>query len=397
MPSGNWARNDDEKAATFANHLQKVFTPNQYGPNQETLEFSGAINQNKMKIKHRLVRHVINNHINVKKSPGIDHINGYLIKELPNLAIKHLTRIFNAMTHKGYFPQAWKISTIIMIPKPGKDAQKVESYRPISILPIFSKVFEKIILIKSAPEIERLIPNHQFGFRAKHGTIEQVHRLIEEIRKVYEGRGYCSALFLDVAQAFDKVWHEGLLYKIKNMLPQVYEIMRSYLLGRKFHVRYNQTLSPEQEIYAGVPQGSVLGPVLYLIYTADLPTARNLMTTTFADDTAILSSHKNRTIASRDLQEHITVVEKWLQKWRIKVNETKCVHVTFTLNKNTCPQIKFNRSAVPQSNEIKYLGVHLDRRLTWKKYIKGVSHQIASRKKRCRNLIFRNYIFSFRS
>ena len=119
-----------------------------------------------------------------------------------------------------------------MIPKPGKDHTKVESYRPISLLSNISKLFEKLLIGKLKPIVNSFdcIPTHQFGFREKHNTIEQTHRLINIISKTFEEKKYCSALFIDVSQAFDKVWHEGLLYKIKQYLPtNTHKLLESYL------------------------------------------------------------------------------------------------------------------------------------------------------------------------
>jgi len=117
-----------------------------------------------------------------------------------------------------------------MIAKPGKDPADVTSYRPISLLPILSKVLEKLILRRLQPIItdNNLIPSHQFGFRPKHGTIEQVHRVVHRIHDDLENRRFCSAAFIDISQAFDKVWHTGLLYKIKLGFPHpVYTLLKS--------------------------------------------------------------------------------------------------------------------------------------------------------------------------
>ncbi|GBP86407.1 Probable RNA-directed DNA polymerase from transposon X-element [Eumeta japonica] len=122
-------------------------------------------------------------------------------------------------------------------------------------------------------------------------------------------------------------------------------------------------------IRSGVPQGSVLGPVLYLIYTADLPAHASTTTATYADDTAILSTHKNQDSASDSLQQHLNLIEKWLRQWRIKANTDKSVQVTFTLRRKTCPPVKLCNVEIPQADDAKYLGMHLDRRLTWRKHI----------------------------
>ena len=185
-----------------------------------------------------------------------------------------------------------------------------------------------------AIEEKNIIPQHQFGFREKHNTVEQVHRIIATVKKTFEEKKYCSALFLDVAQAFDKVWLDGLIYKIELLLPaDMHKILKSFLLNRQFFLKLNNFTSRRHRINAGVPQGSVLGPTLYLIYTADLPTCSTAQTFTFADDTAILSVDKSVTEATKNLQTHLKDVEKWLEKWRIRVNTSKSTHVIFSQTK----------------------------------------------------------------
>lgn len=130
------------------------------------------------------------------------------MKELPDSGITYLTQIFNAVLRLKAFPSQWKVAQVIMIPKPDKTPEDPKSYRPI--------------IIKEVIKEKNLIPNHQFGFRQSHSTIEQMHRLVSEIHKSMENKEFCSAAFMDVSQAFDKVWHDGLLYKIKTNLPDFY-------------------------------------------------------------------------------------------------------------------------------------------------------------------------------
>lgn len=254
-----------------------------------------------------------------------------------------------------------------MTQKPGKPAEDVTSYRPISLLPVPSKVLERLLLTRLMPIIEekQLISEHQFGFRRKHSTIDQVHRLVEKIQSGFEAGKYCAAVFLDISQAFDKIWHEGLLYKIKlNFPPSYYILLKSYLSERHFIVRHGNAVTELNKIRAGVPQGSVLGPILYLLYTADLPTQTKMTIGTFADDTAVLATHHDRMTASRMLQDNINSIDKWLKRWRIKVNETKSIQITFTLKHKSCPPIYINGVQIPQADEVRYLGMHLDKRLT---------------------------------
>src|SRR5204863_76548 len=113
----------------------------------------------------------------------------------------------------------------------------------------------------------------------------------------------------------------------------------------------------------------LLGPVLYTVYTSDQPISRHTTTATYADDTASLASHDDPVMASTNLQNHLDKLQLWFKKWRIKVNESKSVHVTFTMRRETCPPVFLNNQPLPQSENAKYLGMHLDRRLTWQKHI----------------------------
>lgn len=374
---GTWAKSNVEKAEAFAQYFTEVFQPNEQlnDTEEELLEFIESPLQLDFPIqliKPSEVRYVLNREIKPNKCPGHDLITGKLLKELPRKAVTLISVLFNAIIRMEYFPKKWKQAQLIVIPKPGKPLNQLNSYRPISLLPILSKVFEKIFLkrLRSSINEDTVLPNHQFGFRQKHSTTEQVHRVVETVRQTIENKQYCSAAFLDVSQAFDKVWHIGLLYKIKQLLPNsYYHILKSYLTNRCFQIKYEDVQTPFYDIKSGVPQGSVLGPYLYLLYTSDLPVNPFTCIATYADDTAVLSVHENAITASQNLQNGLNDITGWLDSWRIKVNVNKSVHITFTLRNETCPPVVMCNTQLPQVNEVKYLGMHLDRRLTWKSHI----------------------------
>jgi len=149
-----------------------------------------------------------------------------------------------------------------------------------------------------------------------------------------------------------------------------------YLNERQFETKFNGETSSSFHIHSGVPQGSILGPLLYVLYTSDLPASRETTLGTFADNTAIFATHKDPTIASLNLQEHLHIIEKWLQKWKIKVNESKSSHITFTPRKGHCPAVNINQTIIPQTEVVKYLGLHFDCRLNWKEHIARKRKQI---------------------
>ncbi|CAH2095610.1 unnamed protein product [Euphydryas editha] len=391
--TGNsWARTNEEKAEAFATHLASVFRPNE-PLDSDDAEIDDILAQDLqlcLPLKPTSPREISQTIalLDTNKAPGFDLITPRVLKELPKKCLTFLANLFNAILRTCHFPEVWKVSQVIMIPKPGKPVEETSSYRPISLTPVLSKLWEKIFLtrLKVCLDEGDIIPTHQFGFRQQHSTVEQVHRVYHTIRQCLEKKEYCSAAFLDVQQAFDKVWHKGLLCKIKLYLPHsVYLILESYLKDRYFQVKQQDARSNFYTSTAGVPQGSVLGPVLYNIFTCDLPLSPDVTVATFADDAAFLSCNKDPNLASFHLQKQMDKTKKWLNKWRIKPSASKSQHITFTLKTGDCPVIKLGEEELPKTTCVKYLGFYMDRRLTWGDHIK---HKRDELNNRFRNLLW---------
>lgn len=314
----------------------------------------------------------IDRNMNPRKAPGVDEISAQVLKELSKKGIIMLTYIYNACMRLKHVPLCFKTAQIIMLKKPGKPEQDVTSYRPISLLPAISKLYEKLILKRLLPLVADEIPIHQFGFRRRHTTVEQIHRIVAIINKSFENKKYCAAVFLDVAQAFDKVWHQGLKYKLSKLLPgNLCQLLESYLDDRQFRVIHQNAVSNLYCILAGVPQGSVLGPLLYLLYTKDLPVDETATIATFADDTAILSVSDSQLEATAKLQTAINRTQKWALTWKIKLHEQKSVHVMFTYRHTDLKhRVYLENQLIPQAESAKYLGMHLDKRLTWEVHVR---------------------------
>jgi hypothetical protein len=147
--------------------------------------------------------------------------------------------------------------------------------------------------------------------------------------------------------------------------------LKSYLHTRFFQVKYNGSYSTCHEVLSGVPQGSVLGPLLYLFFTADLPTTVHTTIANFADDTGLIATHSGPLVASLHLQSYLDLLQEWFDTWRIKINQEKCSHVTFTTTRAVCPHVTMNDVQIPARTNVKYLGLHLEQRLTWSTPIKS--------------------------
>lgn len=376
---GSLATSDIEKAELFKDHLANTFQPHADiidADNMKQVEtFLNTSLPVSLPVKSFTpndVKHAIQKYT-LKKSPGYDCITAEVARSLPTRAIVHVTHIFNASLRLSYFPLLWKFATIVLFPKPNKPPDLPSSHRPISLLPFFAKILERLMLKRILPIIteKNILPNTQFGFRASHSTIHQAHRVVDSISYSLEKKQFCNCVFLDISQAFDRVWHDGLLYKIKKFMPPTYYLLiKSYLTDRHFQIRYGSALSDVAVINAGVPQGGILSPILYNIFASDQPTTPYTSVADYADDKAIISMSNDPLIASYNLQTHLNYMEKWFTNWRFKVNQSKSVHTTFTLKHASCPTVFLYGIPIPYSPKIKYLGLTLDQRLTWAHHIK---------------------------
>ena len=229
-----------------------------------------------------------------------------------------------------------------------------KSYRPISLLTIFSKIFERLLLPYLLSEVHEMIPSHQFGFRTNHSCSQQLHRIADDILDTFEEKAVCLGLFLDTEKAFDKVWHDGLYYKIKNRVSDTYfRIIQSYLSHRTFSVKYESAQSRSYLIHSGVPQGSVLGPLLYILFTSDFPIQNNLTIAHFADDIAVLCKGSCDSTAQQ-LNLFCETINTWCKHWRIIMNPLKSQIVKFTYKKNIINHpVYLNGIAIPATQSVK--------------------------------------------
>ncbi|GBP62133.1 Probable RNA-directed DNA polymerase from transposon BS [Eumeta japonica] len=205
--------------------------------------------------------------ISTRKAPGLDGVSNKAIKCFSQPLLSLLVAIFNACLQNCYFPSAWKEAEVIGIHKPGKPRDLPASYRPISLLSGLAKLFERVLKTRLSNHLfgKGLIIDEQFGFRPAHSCPQQVLRLVEYVSEGFKTKQKTVAVFFDVAKAFDRVWHAGLVYKLYSLqVPdRLILIIQNFLSNRHFTFRHERTHSTGRLIRAGVPQGSALSPLLY--------------------------------------------------------------------------------------------------------------------------------------
>ena len=267
------------------------------------------------------------------KGPGTVH-NEVLRLGTTTSLFDHLARLFTFSIQLGYIPTAWKLATLHMLLKPDKLPSLATSYRPISLISSIMKLFERVIKQRLRSHLEHIgfINKHQSGFRKAKSTDDHLFRLSQSIMESFNRGEHVVAAFLDIKKAFDNVWHNGLRFKIFQLdLPtKMTHWLSDFLVGRLIQVNINNSLSNQTNPKTGVPQGSVLSPLLFLIYVNDLPTPHHKQSSLpqFADDTAQSAYSLNIHIAAKLLQQNLLKFAMWCAKWRIKLNPVKSLELS---------------------------------------------------------------------
>ncbi|KAG5673197.1 hypothetical protein PVAND_003264 [Polypedilum vanderplanki] len=321
-----------------------------------------------------IIRRLKNN-----KCPGEDKITNRLLKQLPPKGVKFLVKIINNCLISRYFPCKWKCANVVPIAKPGKKKNDPTGYRPISLLSSVSKILERIILSRLETHIDNnnIIPDIQHGFRKNYSTTHQIHRVIKRARDALRRKESTGLIALDIEKAFDRVWIEGLISKMiaLNFPTNLVQITHSFLSERTFRVTINGTFSSLKRLEAGLPQGAVLSPTLYNLYTHDIPTNGSHQVAQYADDTLLFKSAPSYFEITQSLKYAASNLIDYLKRWKINVNNNKTNAVYITKRRKLelpSGPINIFGSEIEWTSSIKYLGVELDSGLTYKTHVEKV-------------------------
>jgi ribonuclease HI len=299
-------------------------------------------------------------------APGGDTIMNVFFKKCPETIIQEMVEVFNSSWSSGSVPEDWKKGIVCPIAKPGKDNTQVCGYRPITMLPCLGKLLERVLLKRLNYHLEKheLLHPTQMGFRGGKSTIDALHMITNEIRSALVVKEFCIVVYLDIEGAYDCVWHEGLVFKMKKIgfNDQILKWIRNYLCGRTMRVRIGNKLSREVQLDRGLPQGAAISPMLFNVMLHDLPeTPGSVEVVTYADDITITARGKSIQETKATLQQYINELGDWLNKWRFKLNATKCTFQVFSRRKiHNGINIKIDNRNISKVVNQKVLGIILD-------------------------------------
>ena len=312
------------------------------------------------------------------KSPGPDTLPYLIIQNFNEHQLHKLLQFLNYIFETGY-PSQWKEGIIIPLPKPNKPRTNVDSYRPITLTNCLSKLLEKIInrRLQYFLESNNYYSQTQSGFRNSHSTLDGLLRFQHSAQTAINESKFCVAVFLDIKKAFDTVWHQGLLSKLKNigLKGNLAKFIQQFLTNRKISVQIANTKSNKFPLVCGVPQGSVLSPTLFTILINDLfsEVSSVVSTSLFADDGALWIVSDDLTEALKEMQDALDIVTEWSHTWGLQISHAKTNALIITKRNTRSPvQLKLEDKVITYVTSMKFLGVTFDSRLTWGTHIKNI-------------------------
>uniref|UniRef100_A0A8C6NYB4 Reverse transcriptase domain-containing protein n=1 Tax=Nothobranchius furzeri TaxID=105023 RepID=A0A8C6NYB4_NOTFU len=318
-----------------------------------------------------------------KKSTDINEIDMGIIKEVIFSIVRPLTYIYNLSLQKGHFPKTMKITKVIPTFKTG-NKHSMENYRPIAIIPQFSKILEKLFVNQLDVYItkNKLLSDSQYGFRKNRTTTYAIMQMVEEIAQASESEELSISIFVDLKKAFDTIDHRRLLKKMENygLRGIAKSWIESYLKDRQQYVKIKDIKSGFREISCGVPQGSVIGPILFTLYINDICNVADFFKfIMFADDTNLVCSGKDIKELLKKAEKELNILKSWFDVNKLSLNIKKTKFMIFGNKKvkNGDFKLTISDTEIERVSEIKFLGVVIDSNLSWKHHLNYIKGKIA--------------------
>ena len=364
---------------------QPLNIPNDLVNNQNSIFLTITIDE--------LINHIKSLNSN-KHSLGPDHISNDMIKNLPLPFINLLLTLFNRCISDGKIPHIWKQSLIIPIHKAGKEKKNINSYRPIALTSNVCKLFEKLIQSRLLffCNKNKIIPINQAGFCKGRSTTEHLVKLTTQIKHQFARRKSILATFFDITKAFDQVWHHKLIQKLIqiNLDAPLIKLIQDFLSERLIQVKIGNSLSTRKQLDMGVPQGSVLSPLLFNIFLADLPSiiSKTYDLTQFADDLSLIHivslkrSTPMKTIRKieKSYQTELDKISHFIFQHSLtfSIEKTKIMLFNSGPNPNYLPKLTINKKVLNYTSSITFLGITLTSKLNWSSHFEKIINKCRS-------------------
>ena len=309
--------------------------------------------------------------LDVNKSEGPDKINGRIIFELHDVIVKPLTILFNNSLKYKKVPDAWKLAHVAPIHKKG-NRKLVANYRPVSLTSVTCKLMEKIICsyITNHITVNSYFSMAQHGFIKGRSITTQLLEIMDQWTLAFDNNNQIDCLYLDFKKAFDSVSHKLLVYKLKmyNISESIISWIESFVHNRKQAVQISGTKSKWTVVKSGVPQGSILGPLLFLLFINDIPSLVNSNVMLFADDTKIWRKIQDENDILI-LQQDLKIIEHWCKTWKLYLNTEKCKYMEITTGEFNDTIYKLSDKEMTKVKFEKDIGIIFDSKLEFDRHI----------------------------
>ena len=324
--------------------------------------------------------------LKARKSPGPDGITNEMITNLGTVSKSVLLAFINKTWREGKLPKGWLIAHIKPILKKGKPAQEPKSYRPISLTSCIGKLAERMINTRLYWWLEKvgLLDDHQAGFRKGCRTDDQLFRFMQDTIDGFQNQLHTTAIFIDLQQAYDRVWRQGLFMKMTNLgiHGRMYEWVKSFLQNRTIRTVYNGATSTKRTLEEGLPQGSSLSCTLFLIFINDLPSLLKVSKALYADDLVIWVSQKYQILAQAKLKRALATISAYCNFWKMKLNVQKTTYAIFSRSHKVAKQtfnFQVDGIRLQKDDNPSYLGITLDQQLNLNKFISDLKDKATTR------------------